>query len=201
MRVSRLCDIGIVMNEAASDNSFMKETFDYTLQSFNNGFQSKFIGFIVGNFLAGIAVKIVADFLQNTALKFQDNKQAVTPPPSPKVTIMPSSWAILALCVLIDSIGDSSYTIPGVGELEDVVWAPISAFALSKIFGSTAITTLDFLKEALPGTDVLPVASIAWLLQNFYPYSPLTKILGIDPPPQVLESSSANDDTRKSKTD
>jgi hypothetical protein len=52
-------------------------------------------------------------------------------------------------------------TLPlGVGEVEDVIWAPLSSLALVYLFGSTSVAGLDFLKEILPFTDVLPVATL-----------------------------------------
>jgi len=166
------------VSQSIGDQSVMQDTVAYTIESFNGAIRSKFIGFVVGNFLAGVAVKVAADAinaLKNTYVK--DEKVAETKKPE----VNASSWGLLALCVFIDLVGDGSYALPGVGELEDVVWAPLSAYALSQIFGSNIITTIDFLKEILPGTDILPVASLAWLLQNFYPFSPITSALGISP--------------------
>eukprot|EP01041_Mallomonas_annulata_P001693 gene1693-3283_t len=186
-----------VVIQSASD-PFLKETLDYSIQSFTNGVQSKFIGFLIGNFLAGIVVKLIADGLQYASNKYKAKAEEVTLPPPKPFTINPSSWAVLALCVFIDLVGDSSFVIPGLGELEDVVWAPISAFALNQIFGSSTVSTIDFVKEILPGLDVIPVASLAWLLQNYYPQNPVTNILGIRPAPEVNFSAGNSTTTTKS---
>ena len=87
----------------------------------------------------------------------------------------------LYICIFLDLIGDTSYLLPGVGETEDLVWAPISAIVLSATLGSSAVGGFDFVKEALPFTDVLPVATLAWTLKNVYPESGLSKLLGLAP--------------------
>jgi hypothetical protein len=45
----------------------------------------------------------------------------------------------LVLSVLIDLIGMSSYALPGVGELGDLGWAPISALLIYKLYGNSFI--------------------------------------------------------------
>ena len=62
-----------------------------------------------------------------------------------------------------------------------MAWAPLSAYLLKQILGSNSVASIDFIKEILPGTDLIPVASIAWLLKNVYPQSPLTRLLGLEP--------------------
>ena len=160
---------------------------------FESGFQSKFFGVLLGNIAAGFVVKYISDYILNLVRsKGQerfDQSQLITEnvKNNPRQEISLNSWLQLVFCVFIDVAGDSSFLIPGLGELEDVVWAPISAFTLSKLFGSTSVTTIDFVKEILPGFDVIPVASLAWLLQNFYPTSPLTRALNIKSPSEISQ--------------
>ena len=78
------------------------------------------------------------------------------------------AWGKLIICIAIDFLGDASYVIPGIGELEDVAWAPLSAFLLSKLFNNNVLTSFEFIKEVLPGTDIIPVATISWLLQYVF---------------------------------
>jgi hypothetical protein len=66
----------------------------------------------------------------------------------------------LFLCITIDVIGTSSELIPIVGELSDVVWAPIAALALRSIYGSNILFILEFAEEILPLTDILPLATL-----------------------------------------
>ena len=43
-----------------------------------------------------------------------------------------------------------------------------------------SLALLEFLKEALPGSDVLPLATIAWTLANAYSDSAAARALGLD---------------------
>ena len=79
--------------------------------------------------------------------------------------------------LLIDFIGDTSFLLPGIGEAEDVIAAPLEAFVIGKLFDSNFLTFVEFAKEILPGTDILPVATIAWLLENVFDDSELAKLL------------------------
>jgi len=51
-------------------------------------------------------------------------------------SIPPNAWAKLAVCVLIDALGDSSFLIPGLGELSDGLYAPLEAFLLGGAQGA-----------------------------------------------------------------
>ena len=74
-------------------------------------------------------------------------------------------WAVLALAVVIDALGLVSYVLPVVGEGEDAAWAPVSALLVQALYGNGLLTTLDFVEEALPFTDVLPTATLGWVIQ------------------------------------
>ena len=69
----------------------------------------------------------------------------------------------------------------------DLVWAPVCFLLLREIFGSNTVAAIGALKEVLPFTDVLPVASLAWLLRYGFPDSSWSRALGIvsvdGPPP------------------
>ncbi|WMI67235.1 hypothetical protein RBH95_08760 [Mangrovimonas sp. YM274] len=75
----------------------------------------------------------------------------------------------LILSVLLDAMGYTSFIIPGIGEFSDVVWAPISAWVMTKMYkgqqGKIA-AGISFVEEALPGLDVIPTFTIMW----FYTY-------------------------------
>ena len=66
----------------------------------------------------------------------------------------------LLICIVIDILGTSSELIPFVGELTDLVWAPIAALLLRSLYGSNVVFALEFAEEILPFTDILPLASI-----------------------------------------
>ncbi|CAN0432348.1 unnamed protein product [Ascophyllum nodosum] len=77
-----------------------------------------------------------------------------------------SREAKLAISVLIDLIGMSSYTVPGLGELSDLGWAPISSALVLYLYGNSIFAGLAFVEEILPGLDFIPTATIAWFLTN-----------------------------------
>ncbi|MGQ3678348.1 hypothetical protein [Tenacibaculum discolor] len=72
----------------------------------------------------------------------------------------------LTLSLLFDAIGYVSYLIPGLGELSDIVWAPASAYIMTKMYkgnkGKVA-GAIAFIEEAMPGLDVVPTFTLMWL--------------------------------------
>ena len=98
-------------------------------------------------------------------------------------------FGLLALCLVIDLVGGSSFFL---GEGSDVLWAPISALLVQTLWESPILAALNFLKELLPLTDVLPLASLAWLLAYAYPQSAATRALGL----RRLESERLDEEPR-----
>jgi hypothetical protein len=101
----------------------------------------------------------------------------------PSITqIPPEAWLRLLFCLLIDAGGDGSIVLPGpLGSLSDLIYAPLEALILSKVFpGARPVAGLGFLEEILPFTDALPTATIAWVLETLYPESGVTKLLGLN---------------------
>lgn len=140
-------------------------------QGFTSSFSSRFIGTVLGNIAAAIFLKFTTDFLwskardmiSSTASSFTTSKP--TSGVEKKLIVdeqpLPSNaYFLLILCIIIDLVGDSSFALPGVGEVEDAVWAPASAYVLANIFNSNAITTIDFIKELLPGIPVIVLCSV-----------------------------------------
>jgi len=77
----------------------------------------------------------------------------------------------LALSILFDALGMLSFTIPMIGEFEDVIWAPISYWLLTKMYAGTlgkVSGVISFIEEALPGTDFIPTFTITWIIDNFF---------------------------------
>ena len=75
----------------------------------------------------------------------------------------------LVFCILMDLIGYASFSIPIIGEVSDVIWAPISAFIFARTFGGRigAIgSVFNFIEEFLPFIDFIPSFSIAWFIQS-----------------------------------
>ena len=74
--------------------------------------------------------------------------------------VTPDFGKLLA-CLAIDVVGSSSEIIPILGELTDVVYAPIAATLLRSLYGgSNVIFALEFAEEILPFTDILPLATL-----------------------------------------
>ena len=74
----------------------------------------------------------------------------------------------LLFCILMDFIGYASYSIPVLGELADVIWAPISGIVFFLTFGGWKGAfggMFDFMEELLPGTDFIPSFTIMWFVQ------------------------------------
>ena len=72
----------------------------------------------------------------------------------------------LALSILLDVIGYVSFLIPGIGEFTDIVWAPFSAYLMTKLYkgkkGKIA-AAVSFIEEAIPGLDIIPTFTLMWL--------------------------------------
>lgn len=182
------------------DNFNLNEVVTEGVDSFTAAFSTRTIGAILGNIAAATFLKYIYDQLW---IKFQSLLPRPKPsiPPESLITdqlysndfketrkdpdIPLSGWLTLLLCIIIDLAGDSSFALPGVGEVEDVVWAPISAYILSLTFGSNIVAGLDFVKEILPGSDIIPVAITAWVIKYKYPDSAIAKTLGLQQSPNV----------------
>ena len=104
-------------------------------------------------------------------------------------------WLKLLICIALDLAGDATFLLPGLGELGDVAYAPVEAFALRFFFGGLGLPLLGFIEEALPFTDALPTATAAWVLQTLFSESPLAQLLGIQPLRAQSSSSESKDKT------
>lgn len=62
-----------------------------------------------------------------------------------------------------------SYVIPALGEISDIIWAPISAFIMLRLYkgkkGKIA-AIISFLEEIFP-VDIIPVFTLMWIYTNF----------------------------------
>ena len=69
----------------------------------------------------------------------------------------------------MDAIGYASFAIPALGELSDLVFAPISAIIFYKMFGGWKGAfggIFNFAEEILPFTDFIPTFTIMWVWQS-----------------------------------
>lgn len=76
-------------------------------------------------------------------------------------------WQRLLVSLLVDLIGSSSYLLPLVGEGADVIWAPVQTILIMAMYDKTSpnLKYVSFVEEILPFTDIVPSATIGWLMQ------------------------------------
>ena len=75
----------------------------------------------------------------------------------------------LIFCILMDVVGYATYAIPFLGEIGDIIWAPISSLIFMSTFGGWkgALGGIgNFVEEILPGTDFIPSFTIMYFIQN-----------------------------------
>jgi len=118
-------------------------------------------------------------------------------PPSSGVAMDPSLK--LALSLLIDLVGMSSFAAPGLGETTDVAWAPVSALLVNYLYGNGVFTSLAFVEELLPGLDFIPTATLAWAAEYFAKGDPVS--VETDPEPPIRRRRTIDDDAIDVTTD
>ena len=75
----------------------------------------------------------------------------------------------LVFCLIMDLIGYATYAVPFLGEIGDIVWAPISALIFWRTYGSWRGALggmFNFVEELLPGFDFIPSFTIMYFLQR-----------------------------------
>lgn len=76
------------------------------------------------------------------------------------------SFKYLFLGLLFDGIGMLSFFIPGIGEFSDVIWAPVAAWIMTRMYkGRTGqiAGVVTFIEELLPGFDFIPSFTLMWI--------------------------------------
>nr|WP_174548786.1 hypothetical protein [Flavobacterium piscis] len=77
----------------------------------------------------------------------------------------------LLLGLLLDGVGMISFTIPLIGEFSDVIWAPVAAFIMTRMYkgrvGRVA-SVMTFIEEALPFTDIIPSFTLTWIYTYYF---------------------------------
>lgn len=182
---------------SVSDSNTIQDGIAAFESSFISSFKYRVIGGVAGTLLAGVAFTTLSVGFTRLIWK-SDNKRTkatstdisnkgkkkdskVVDDIKMKPSIPPEAWIKLVLCLAVDLGGDVSTLVPGVGELEDTVWAPVAALVTRQLFDNSSITSLEFILQALPLgiTDAVPVATIAWLCTYVWIDSPLSKLLKI----------------------
>ncbi len=75
-------------------------------------------------------------------------------------------YRLLALSLLFDAVGMLSFAIPFIGEFSDIIWAPISALLIYKMFKGAEGRIggmISFFEEIIPGLDFIPTFTLTWI--------------------------------------
>lgn len=68
--------------------------------------------------------------------------------------------------LILDALGLVSFSIPYFGEFSDIIWAPITAYVMAKMYPNRTgkiASVFVFLEEILPFTDVIPSFTFMWI--------------------------------------
>ncbi|MBW3520330.1 hypothetical protein [Flavobacterium sp. NKUCC04_CG] len=85
-------------------------------------------------------------------------------------TASAKKYTQLVWSVFLDGVGYVSYLIPFLGEISDVVWAPIAGLLLARMYKGTVGKvggTIAFLEELTPGLDFIPTFTLTWLYAHY----------------------------------
>lgn len=72
----------------------------------------------------------------------------------------------LVKSLVYDAVGMATMAVPLVGPFLDMVWAPIAARKMSRMYPGTKgrlASAIVFLEEILPFTDVIPTFTLMWV--------------------------------------
>ena len=72
----------------------------------------------------------------------------------------------LVLGLIFDALGMVSFMIPGIGEFTDIIWAPLSAWLMTRMYKGKAgqvAGIINFVEELVPGLDIIPSFTLMWL--------------------------------------
>ena len=66
----------------------------------------------------------------------------------------------LGISIILDLLGLVSYVFPFFGEMTDILFAPLQAWWIYKVYGSKKGAMLGFVEEILPFSDIIPSCTI-----------------------------------------
>jgi len=83
-----------------------------------------------------------------------------------KTVIEFNKVTLLVLSIIFDAIGYLSFSVPMIGEFTDIIWAPLSAYLMMKMYKGNLGKVggvISFIEEALPSLDIIPTFTIVWI--------------------------------------
>lgn len=88
----------------------------------------------------------------------------------------------LVKSLLLDAIGMATIAIPVVGPFLDILWAPIAAKIMTRMYpgkkGKLA-SIIVFVEEIFPLTDVIPTFTLMWLYTHVWTANKETKVVQV----------------------
>ncbi|KAL3799679.1 hypothetical protein ACHAWO_002863 [Cyclotella atomus] len=149
--------------------------------SFWSTLSSKLPALLLAEVLASLAFVAIASVLIAQGKFLLDvTSNNSTPKKSLKGKEVSIDLSKLLICIVIDILGSANEAIPVVGEVVDVLYAPMAALLLRQLFqGSNVVFLLEFVEEILPFTDILPLATICWTVETFFGSGNLARALRI----------------------
>ena len=73
---------------------------------------------------------------------------------------MESSWGFVFVCFVMDVLSAMSLLVPVLGNVLDLVWAPLAGLIVGGLFKSWRIGAIYFAKELLIVADIIPMATM-----------------------------------------
>ncbi|MGV8141209.1 MAG: hypothetical protein ACP5NW_02075 [Candidatus Woesearchaeota archaeon] len=78
-----------------------------------------------------------------------------------------TKWVELVISIVVDGIGMISYAFPILGELSDIIWAPISMIITGMLHKNVWFITFNGVEEVLPFTDMIPTVTMNWFYYHY----------------------------------
>ena len=160
--------------------------------------QANLISVIIGQFLAAIVfsfllstatsqitklLSFVSDQIFTSTTTQRENQPPLRIPRNLRddastISAVQPDFGKLLICLLIDMIGSSSMLLPLIGDASDVLWAPTAGLLLRYLFyNSNVIFVFEFAEEILPFTDIIPLATLCWIIDTYFRETDIAKLL------------------------
>jgi len=89
----------------------------------------------------------------------------------------------LFLGLLFDGIGMLSFAVPFIGDFSDIIWAPIAAWLMTRMYKGRvgqAAGAVTFVEEIVPGLDIIPMFTIMWVYTHLIKGTKKEKSIDMD---------------------